>query len=391
MLPLRKRLHTDEIGKSGVSWRPTALTGLSFIVLAAVLISGAALYWPRQPDGNIAGSGPRDLLRRSDILEGLHGTPTDPFVVPVTLALMTSAAAQHGDRETARVFAERLLGAMSRQAPGWGIGVAYDAFGDGSVNPPSAIYGPVTGLGIMALLDTFDATGEVSYRDIALVALDHYRRLLIENDRGAFLPYSDQPPDAILVYSDVAFLMGQYARAGALTGREDLATLSDELFRTIWSARWDNPLGPAWPYSVPNPFWNDSLSASLLGYGIGVYAKNRARAQIESREVARYLRSFLKEKAVADFAPHADLKPKFHNRPASALGAGMLAAALQELGDCEAALEVVRRLEAYRLPDDRFGLFPENKTYHPRATAHVLLGLASVNRGCARTEPSAGN
>jgi len=196
------------------------------------------------------------LLRISatkDSLRGPDPSTGDAVVLPVTVALLTSAAARAGDGAAVRQLADELLALRSEPGPGWGIGFPSDAFGDGSVNPANTIYGLVTAFAAGALLDAFEASGEPRYRDAAIEALDHYAAFAVRDRDGVFMAHSDQPSDRIAVYANSALLMGEYARAGAVTGREDFAALADALFRSLRAARLDTPLGPAWPYSFTNP------------------------------------------------------------------------------------------------------------------------------------------
>jgi hypothetical protein len=78
-------------------------------------------------------------------------------VLPITVALLTSAAARAGDGAAVRQLADELLALRSEPGPGWGIGFPSDAFGDGSVNPANTIYGLVKAFAAGALLDAFEA------------------------------------------------------------------------------------------------------------------------------------------------------------------------------------------------------------------------------------------
>jgi hypothetical protein len=135
-------------------------------------------------------------------------------------------------------------------------------------------------------------------------------------------------------------------------------------------------------YSAPNPFWNDAVHAAYFGLGMAIYARhNRPGLELNAEATRRYLQSFVGESFVSEFAPNAKLKAKFI-RPSPAPGPGMLMSALAELGDCETGQAISRRLGAYRRSDLRFGYLPDDRTYYPRANAHVVLGLATLERGC---------
>lgn len=326
-----------------------------------------------------------DLL--SDAIADKRIRGPDPLsrsavIMPVTVALLSSAAAHLGHHEHTRSSIELLLAGASKKGTGWGLPVAWDAFGDGTTNPPDTIYGHITALGVAALLDAFELTQDNRYRDAALTALDHYARYSVPLDSGIFMAFSDQPSDRVVVHSTSALLMGQYARAGIVFGREDFNSIADALFRTLWAERWETQLGAAWPYSRPNPSWNDALHASSVGLGIATYANHRQTAKVETRAVLEYLRHFITKKHVSDFVAHADLKAKYSARPAPSSGVGMLMAAIAELNDCSAALAVARMVSSYTRPDGTFGFKPNDQTYYPSDQAHVLFGLAAVRKHC---------
>ena len=110
-----------------------------------------------------------------------------------------------------------------------GARATFDPVSGRIVNPPSTIYGTDTAFAAGALLDVFafDGRAEIpgdsrSKRSIASAGSRSARQ-------GPFHSYSDQPSDRVPVFSNSALLMGQYARAGALANREDLAAFADEI------------------------------------------------------------------------------------------------------------------------------------------------------------------
>jgi hypothetical protein len=363
-------------------------------VLALALLAGAGgtLLWARQ--GREVDATPADarrVLQASLEPEALHGADRltgEAVTMPVTIALIAGAAASLADKVAAVTLADRLLAAATKPGRGWGLGFPFDAFSDGSVSPRDAIYGADTALAVGSLLDALELTREARYRDAAVEALEHYRGFAVRNAKGLFMAYSDQPEDRIPVYATAALLMGQYARAGALSSRPELTAFADELFRSLWSEKWETELGAAWPYSAQNPFWNDAANAGAIGFGIAVYAKHRPVPAIDLAAVERYLRSFVREDKVLEFAPHAKLRPKLL-RPAPVNGIGMLMGALAEFGDCDSTRAIAGRLGPYRLPGGRFGYLPKEPTYYPRAHAHVVWGLAGTERACPHGAPGA--
>jgi hypothetical protein len=376
--------------RAASSRRRGVAIGLAAALAGAIALAAGALLRARQEP--VASASPleaRAAFEAAFAPEAMRGPDPlsrEPVTTAATVALLASAAARLGDREAALRLADRLLALSKKPGPGWGLESPFDAFNDGSANPPGTIYGAETALAAGALLDAFALTGEPKYRDTANAALDHYRAFTVRNAKGLFMAYSDQPADRIPVYATAALLMGEYARAGAVADRADFDALADELFQGLRSEKWDSEIGAAWPYSATNPFWNDAVNAASIGFGIAAYAKHRPKHRpmpaAELDEVKRYLRSFLHDGFVGEFARHAKLKPKL-SRPTPVSGVGMLMAALAELGDCEAPRAIAGRLGPYRLPGLRLGYLPSDHAYYPRANAHVVFGLAAVERACA--------
>ncbi len=90
--------------------------------------------------------------------------------------------------------------------PGWGRPAAWDAFGDGSVNPPYQVYAFQTGLASQALLDTFALTANRAY----LTTVERVMR--------AYLPHSTTRLDSgcgscrMFWYSTSANDAGRYVK-----------------------------------------------------------------------------------------------------------------------------------------------------------------------------------
>lgn len=74
---------------------------------------------------------------------------------------------------------------------GWGLDMAWDAFGDGSTNPASTVYAFQTGLAIWCLVEAADALDAPSYRALAARSLAAYRSGAYVNSSGPYpLPCS---------------------------------------------------------------------------------------------------------------------------------------------------------------------------------------------------------
>lgn len=122
---------------------------------------------------------------------------------------------------------------------GWGLDMPWDAFGDGSVNPASTVYGFQTSFAIWCLAEAADVTGNPTYRALAESTFERYRsRAFVMSSEAhrldsascGYFFYSDQPTDVGRLVKNVnasmsvaALVLDHYgaspeARAAGLAG-----------------------------------------------------------------------------------------------------------------------------------------------------------------------------
>lgn len=91
---------------------------------------------------------------------------------PMAYGLYASAASMLGMVDQAQTAANWLLAnPATKNSMGWGLPFAWDAFGDGTINPSTTVYGVTTALAVRGLLDVYAATKNAAYLRAAANAL----------------------------------------------------------------------------------------------------------------------------------------------------------------------------------------------------------------------------
>ncbi|HRN87731.1 MAG TPA: hypothetical protein PK271_03940 [Hyphomicrobium sp.] len=160
---------------------------------------------------------------------------------------------------------------------GWGVPAAWDAYGDGSINPASTAYSISTGIVVDALLDWME-TDPSSPGERVLTTVHAALK--------AFAPEALRTPSGLLPYSLVetdrqydtfnsgAYLAGQMQRF-AKYGGDDRKLFEDAADATIASLVQHRQLSENghwyWRYSIQENVSNDLAHASYIVSGIDTY------------------------------------------------------------------------------------------------------------------------
>ena len=112
--------------------------------------------------------------------------------------------------------------------PGWGLSYAWDAFGDGTVNPPTTVYAYTTASAALAFLDGYLALGDERWLDLAAAACATIVTEMCcwRRDRYRSVWYSDQPADqqdGYQVHNVSALALAALTRLDRLRGERRLA------------------------------------------------------------------------------------------------------------------------------------------------------------------------
>jgi predicted membrane-bound spermidine synthase len=165
---------------------------------------------------------------------------------------------------------------------GWGVPIAWDAYGDGSVNPANTAYTISTAIVVESLLDWMEQDPTSPGAEILSVV------------EAALLPFADpdmRSPSGLAPYSFImtdrqydtfnpaAYLAGQLQRFSRITTDEALAgALRDAADSTVQALLDHRQINPAtgswyWYYSVQETVANDLPHASYIIHGLFDYAK----------------------------------------------------------------------------------------------------------------------
>jgi len=295
---------------------------------------------------------------------------TQKSIQEMALGTYLVATVQAGAIAEAKVAAEQLLAMRHNVAGvGWGLGFAWDAFGDGSINPGDTIYGVTIAIVVRGLFDIYDVTKDSKYKDAALEALAYYRATAytastIGPDGGLFW-YSDQPSDkTFAVLNVVSMLMGQYARAYSYTSDADYEDVVRRCERYLWALKQTAESGIYWPYK---------------------YGKNAGSGYNDPVHSAFVVQGFLD--AAKYLEPQYDITPAVDYLVAQAAemttghqrlwGVGMMMYTLAEAGRMASVDALVENvLPRFRRPDGRYAWATVSQDVFVRHTAYLLAGIA---------------
>lgn len=344
------------------------------VVVSSVLFAGlwASLFHANRP---IAASTVLGMLDPDCLGCGPDKYSKESSAHPMAFALIATAGAKSGNTNAATAAANWLVANSTDQhgATGWGLGFAWDAFNDGSENPPDTIYGITTALAVAGLVDAYESTKKAEYLSTAVNALEDYARYVSD---GCFW-YSNQRSDSACVHNVSAMLMGQYARVGALAGRDDFIDQARNAHANLLDNMRSTASGePYWSYSTERERPNDAVHAAYVVQGLAEYARATGTGFVSAPHID-YLTSFIGDGAVLEFSPHH----KVDNRRARLWGVGQILYTLSDLGRTDLAARFITAITSDYTYGGRLVALPEQQDPAPvRMVAHVVAGMARYER-----------
>lgn len=169
---------------------------------------------------------------------------------------------------------------------GWGVPVAWDAYGDGSVNPENTEYAISTAIVVDALLGWETYVNKERKEEIHTLiekALQPYLSTSMRTPAG-MLPYSllvqDRKYDT---FNSAVYLAGQMQRYAKVTGRPDLkdelSFAADTTMAALIQNRKISPRSGSWywNYSIQEDNPNDLPHAGYIIEGVLTYIENNGR------------------------------------------------------------------------------------------------------------------
>lgn len=186
---------------------------------------------------------------------------------------------------------------------GWGVPVAWDAYGDGTINPKNTEYSISTAIVVDALLGWHEFVGvQDKEKIIKLVeeALKPYLDSRVRTPSG-MLPYSLMQHDwKYDTFNSAIYLAGQMQRFSKYVNdevlKESLQEAADATVKSLIKNKLLSKKGSwYWYYSIQEEIPNDLPHAGYIVEGLLIYIENEGRFanQIEKDKVFSHLYDFV--------------------------------------------------------------------------------------------------
>ena len=248
---------------------------------------------------------------------------------------------------------------------GWGVPIAWDAYGDGSVNPPNTIYSISTAIVADALLTWMETTPGAPGQEIISrlsSALDTFASA--PRTPSGLLPYSLEASDRQYdTFNPAAYLAGQMQRFAKYAEDQELATrLRAAADATVASLIENHQVSKSgswyWLYSIQEAVSNDLPHASYIIEGLRTYVREGGRLsdKIDLDAVLAHVGDFFDEegapRAWPDFQENIARPPRLYDL-GMALHLTCSEPAIEQLSD-----KFLAALPSYRTSDAEFLKYP---------------------------------
>lgn len=211
---------------------------------------------------------------------------------------------------------------------GWGVPIAWDAYGDGSVNPENTEYSVSTAIVVDALIGWLDyVDGEKKAKIIDLIdkSLEPYLSDSMRTPAG-LLPYSllvhDRKYDT---FNSAVYLAGQMQRYSEIVKRpEQQVALRSAADATMAALIQNKKISPEtgswyWNYSIQENSPNDLPHAGYVVEGVITYIENNGRlsSQFDKDKVFKHLMDFFERDGTVRgwpaFRPEIKTSPRLYD------------------------------------------------------------------------------
>lgn len=187
---------------------------------------------------------------------------------------------------------------------GWGVPIAWDAYGDGSENPANTAYTISTAIAVQALLDWMEQDPDSPGSDILAVVDEALRPFADPEMRtpAGLLPYSFVETDRQYdTFNPAAYLAGELQRFSLITPDKDFAkalqVAADDTVQALLDYKMVNAKTGSWywRYSVQENVSNDLPHASYIIHGLLNYIRygGRLSAEIDFDAVLAHMKEFV--------------------------------------------------------------------------------------------------
>ncbi len=276
---------------------------------------------------------------------------------------------------------------------GWGLPVEWDAYGDGTINPPNTIYTITTSVAINGLLDWLEMDPRApADRIIATVdaAFEPFLKPETISPNG-LLPYSlssnDQRYDT---YNPAAYMAGQMQRFSEIIQNSDrrkqLHLVSDTVMVSLLeNKQLDKNKGWYWYYSLDEEVPNDATHAIYIAEGIYQYIQHKGSIanQFDWVAINRHITLFYSQED-RQFKQFPQVENTSYSGPPRLYEVGMLMYYMGRHGIKEAGDTLYVFSLKYRLPDGLYTKFPlgedssEENLVINEYMSYLLYGYSSL-------------
>ncbi len=287
--------------------------------------------------------------------------------------------------------------------PGWGLPFAWDAFGDGSMNPVDQPYTIDTAIVAIGLMDALEVDGFWSEEE-RLKIISCLRQVFTRWSTEAFTEsdattgyywYSTNQTDHFNVINVSSMLVGAQQKFIKLYGtyldNEELV-LYRHCVDSVAKMVVENAIiisgGPYWFYNESNrldPIANDLVHHVYILFGMEMYRSNGGIVPLSwtIQQAVKSLDAFLINSNLYNYPQLSYfVSPLFNmNDPANLWGIGILMAYYVKSGEMD-KYEICNQIVL-----DKYGVFPDvtvfpsdnsaGVPFYPRYAAHLLYGLAA--------------
>jgi hypothetical protein len=286
--------------------------------------------------------------------------------------------------------------------PGWGLPDAWDAFGDGTVNPPNQPYTITTAMVMLALMDSaqlphfWDDFDQGRIRALMRqVALRWTLEVFTDINPGPFFWYSSSANDAKYVANVSSFMAGTLARL--LFQYPDLFTPSEQQLiemhvdaaaKTLIDVAQLRNSAPFWTYvsSEYSDSPNDLVHHGYTLYGLQLYHDYRGVVPLKwSRSQAvQSLDAFWRDGNLYEYpqdVTYSGSQAFMNTRPARLWGVGTQLFLYSIWAGPDRTGQTYQAIQNSYGPIPDLRLYPpsfgQDASFYPRYAAHVLWGLAA--------------
>ncbi|CAD7050821.1 hypothetical protein RHAB21_04221 [Pseudorhizobium halotolerans] len=186
---------------------------------------------------------------------------------------------------------------------GWGVPIAWDAYGDGSENPANTVYTISTAIAVDALMTWMErdpTSPKAEIFETVTAALRPFTNPRLRSPSG-LMPYSFQDSDLVYdTFNPAAYMAGQLQRFSLLTDdvelREALRSVADNTVQVLLDQHRVNEATGSWywHYSIQEDVANDLPHANYIIDGLMKYRHYGGRLgnRIDMEAALSHLREF---------------------------------------------------------------------------------------------------